>query len=522
MRNGDAGRALGGRGLALAVGLAACGLLWAAAPAGAREAGTVTRFTAQGCTAWTVPAGVTSVRASAIGAAGGGSSMDRDLGGRGDGFAATLSGLAGGENLDVCVDYGGGSATTNGLGGGASGVGLGSTFAAPILVAAGGGGAGYDAGGGNAGYPAGAAGGDVSSNATGGEGGTQTAGGAAGSTYPGPSTRAAGARFDARGPGVGGTGDYRAGAGGAGYFGGGGGAVSAGGGGGSDFCSSAPTVSGCTRVAGAGTSTGAGPDPGEAQVSLSYTVPGAPSVHIATPGAGASYQQGQVMATSFACTEGHDGPGIARCHDAAGRPSGSALDTATLGTHTFTATAVSRDGLTTTSAPVTYTVVTAVPPTSPLSPPAAPPGPPATSAPKPTGTALRLRVTRFRQSHTRWRERGEHVAKRLRKRPVGTTFSFRLNHKAKVTLTFTARKSGRKVKHHCVPKSAKNKRARHCTRTVTAGRVHHTGHAGRTTIRFAGKLPHHHKLRPGTYHVRLTARSGKHTARSRRRKLVVL
>lgn len=513
MRKEEAGRPLRGRASALAIGLATCGLLAPAVALGDTPGQPqVVRFTTAGCSTWTVPAGVTTVHAQAVGAAGGGSSMSGDLGGRGDGFAATLSGLAGGQELDICVDYGGGSTITNGLGGGASGVALGSTFAAPVLVAAGGGGAGYDAGGGNAGFPAGDAGGDwVQIQGSGGGGGSQTAGGAAGRFAAPPDGD--GARFDTRGPGTGGTGDSRAGAGGAGYFGGGGGAISAGGGGGSDFCGSAPTVSDCTQRPGAGTDTGAGAGSGQAQVILTYTVPGSPSVHVATPAAGASYQQGQAVRTSFTCAEGHDGPGIASCQDATGRPSGSPLDTAALGTHTFTVTAVSRDGLTTTAS-VTYTVL--APPTPPATPPPSPP------APKPPASAPPLRLTRFHQSHTRWREHGEHVTKKQRHRPIGTTFSFRLNQKAKTTLTITTRKPGRRVKHHCAPKTHENRHARHCTRTVTAGRLHHTGHRGRNTIHFAGKLPHHHTLRPGTYHARLTARAHQHKATSRRLTFKVL
>jgi hypothetical protein len=62
-------------------------------------------FTSAGCSNWTVPAGVSSVAISAVGAAG---VSAETSGGTGDGVSATLS-VTSGETLDVCVDYGGGS-----------------------------------------------------------------------------------------------------------------------------------------------------------------------------------------------------------------------------------------------------------------------------------------------------------------------------------------------------------------------------------------------------------------------------
>jgi hypothetical protein len=56
------------------------------------------------------------------------------------------------------------------------------------------------------------------------------------------------------------------------------------------------------------------------------------------------------------CGDGVGGPGVQSCDDQNGQPAGAALDTSTLGAHTFSVTAVSQDGQRT-STSVTYRVV---------------------------------------------------------------------------------------------------------------------------------------------------------------------
>ena len=272
--------------------------LVAADPAGASPStspASSTSFTTAGCSAWDVPTGVTSVGIVAVGAAGAAGTLDYGLpggsGGTGDEVTSTLSGLSSGQALDVCVDVGGGSTQGSGTGGGASGVSLGSTFASPVVVAAGGGGggnAGIDQPGGGSGGSAGSSSGDPGVTVpgyqfyvpadTGGGGGTQSAFGTGGTSSGGN-----GGALDAAGPGAGGVGGeyYYGGGGGAGYNGGGGGgggeAGGAGGGGGSDFCGSGADIAACAYFH-AGTGTIAGGAPGDAQVTLTYTLPAAPSI----------------------------------------------------------------------------------------------------------------------------------------------------------------------------------------------------------------------------------------------------
>lgn len=88
--------------------------------------------------------------------------------------------------------------------------------------------------------------------------------------------------------------------------------------------------------------------------------PAVPTVQITSPAVGASYQQNTSATSSFTCSEGAGGPGIATCADQAGHSSGAALDTSTVGSHTLTVTATSKDGQTAVSS-VTYTVTAPAP-----------------------------------------------------------------------------------------------------------------------------------------------------------------
>jgi uncharacterized repeat protein (TIGR01451 family) len=108
-------------------------------------------------------------------------------------------------------------------------------------------------------------------------------------------------------------------------------------------------------------------------------------------------------------------------------------------------------------------------------------------------------VTAFKESAKKWHLKSKN------KRKVGTTFSFKLNESARVTLPFTQSASGRKVGKKCVAPTKHNKSKRKCTRQLARGSLSLAAHAGTNKVSFVGRPGHSKKLKPGSYTVTITA-----------------
>lgn len=129
-------------------------------------------------------------------------------------------------------------------------------------------------------------------------------------------------------------------------------------------------------------------------------------------------------------------------------------------------------------------------------------------APKGNTAAVAPTLSSVGQSHAKWRE-GSKLPTLARKRkarpPLGTVFSFTLDQPARVELLFSQQLPGRRVKGRCVPASRHNRRAAGCRRTVSAGALALSGHAGVNRISFQGRISPTSKLRPGSSAVQITA-----------------
>jgi hypothetical protein len=388
--------------LSLSVGAAAAVAL---APCTSALAQTVT-FLPGSSQELKVPVGVSSVQISAIGGEGETAAVCRSQEGAGaGGSGAQVTAVVPVEsNSTLYVQFPmggaggiGAGATPScsldaGAGGGASEVLDGASE--PLVVAGGGGGGGASMGQeepyeeeGEAGGAGGSASNSVADGAAGelhygsyvevqgggGAGGESGSGGAAGAVESGIASYAtAAAPGTLTYGGAGGTWNgvgsspfvSAGGGGGSGYYGGGGGGVGnengGGGGAGSSFLD-----------AGAGVTGSIASGAGEAQkVTIAYTVAGPPIATITAPAGGGVYTQGAVIDTAFSCADGEGGSGIESCRDSNGESAGTgALDTTTLGTHTYTVTATSKDGESTTS-DISYTVQAPPVTTAPASTPA--------------------------------------------------------------------------------------------------------------------------------------------------------
>ncbi len=115
-------------------------------------------------------------------------------------------------------------------------------------------------------------------------------------------------------------------------------------------------------------------------------------------------------------------------------------------------------------------------------------------------------VSGFSQSATRWKRGGSLPHVSSTSAPVGTTFSFTLNEPATASLAFTEHVAGRRVGGRCIAVTGGNTSKPKCKRTVSAGSLPFSAHAGSNKVRFQGRLSSAKRLRPGTYGVAVSAR----------------
>jgi hypothetical protein len=131
------------------------------------------------------------------------------------------------------------------------------------------------------------------------------------------------------------------------------------------------------------------------------------------------------------------------------------------------------------------------------------PSPPTSVTPVVAGvTPVVASVT---QSNSTWREGNRLATFASAQVAVGTTFSFTLNAKARVSFAFTQRLAGRKVKRKCLAPTDKNRHRPACRRTVTRGTLSFAGRNGRNVVSFQGRLSRSKKLKPGLYSLVITA-----------------
>jgi hypothetical protein len=85
-----------------------------------------------------------------------------------------------------------------------------------------------------------------------------------------------------------------------------------------------------------------------ATASITYSVATPPTAAVSSPPNNGYYRLGQSVPTSFSCSESAFGPGLASCDDSNGVDTVSGgtgvLPTSSLGPHTYTVTAISKDG----------------------------------------------------------------------------------------------------------------------------------------------------------------------------------
>ena len=89
--------------------------------------------------------------------------------------------------------------------------------------------------------------------------------------------------------------------------------------------------------------------------------------------------------------------------------------------------------------------------------------------------------------------------------PVGTIFSFTLNQKAAVKLSFVRQTPGRRVSGRCAPANRSNRTRAHCRLSRPVGALSFTAHPGQNRAFFDGRISLSQALVPAGYALTLTA-----------------
>jgi streptogramin lyase len=140
------------------------------------------------------------------------------------------------------------------------------------------------------------------------------------------------------------------------------------------------------------------------------------------------------------------------------------------------------------------------------SPPPPPPPPPVAVL---SVSSLKLSPSSFKAA-----PKGASITKKKRK--PGTAVTYRVSATASTRFTVESVQTGRKRGKKCVKQTAKNKRARKCTRyVVMKGSFKHAGKAGANRFRFSGRIGRK-SLRAGKYRLVAVASVGTRKSKLRR------
>jgi hypothetical protein len=101
-----------------------------------------------------------------------------------------------------------------------------------------------------------------------------------------------------------------------------------------------------------------------------------------------------------------------------------------------------------------------------------------------------------------------------RRRKRSTTFSFRLDKSATVTVKIQRKLKGRRVKGRCRKPTRRNRRARKCTRYRTVHTLKRSGHAGKNKIKYTGRV-RGRALKRGRYRATFVAKNAAGASKKR-------